>query len=658
VALFAADKPSLAVMHFENNTGDTEMEHWRKALSDLLIADLGQSRFIQVLSPERLYDVMGELNLLESQSYSSRDLQQVADRAGVKYVLVGKMTQAGETIRLNTTLQDAGSGDIIGQEQVEGEGENSLFAMVDDLTTRIKTDFKLSSDKIAADVDAKVENITTSSPEAHRYYQEGLEFHNQGDYSKSIPLMELAVAIDPDFAMAYRAMSMAYSNLGYQAEADRRLQRAFELSDRVSERERYYIQADYYRRNEQTYDKAIEAYLKLLELYPEDHIGNNNLGVTYGALEENDKAIHYYKVNVDNGDPSYHSYTNLAASYTNKGMLEEAKDVCELYLNNIGDHAGIRGKLADVYLLEGKPELAIAEADKGIVTNPNFFEAFIIRGAAYFQQGDLAAAESEFQKLLEVEQPVAHYIAHNSLFGLNLARGRFGEAENQLHQILDLSEVMEEQSWETSARIQLTFLALMTENMQEAQAESQRVLNSALESGIASQQREAMYIKSLVQIYRQDLAQAKESVVELSKLIAEGLNKKAIRYVHHLNGLILTDEGQTKPALEEFGLALDLMPYKDSLRTLVLFGEASAWYQAGDLNNALKTYAQLQALPLSRLENGYTYALSIYHQGRILEEQGKTAKADQKYRQFLDLWQEADTPLPELAAARNALSSR
>ena len=72
----------------------------------------------------------------------------MADRAGVKYVLVGKMTQAGDTIRLNTTLQEAQSGDIIGQEQVEGQNENSLFTMVDELTTRIKTDFKLSSDKI------------------------------------------------------------------------------------------------------------------------------------------------------------------------------------------------------------------------------------------------------------------------------------------------------------------------------------------------------------------------------------------------------------------------------------------------------------------------------------------------------------------------------
>ncbi len=657
VSLFAADKPSLAVMHFENNTGDVSMEHWRKALSDLLIADLGQSRFIQVLSPERLYNIMEELDLLQSPSYSSRDLEEVADRAGVKYVLVGKMTQAGDTIRLNTTLQEAQSGDIIGQEQVEGQNENALFTMVDELTTRIKTDFKLSSDKIASDVDAKVENITTSSPEAHRYYQEGLEFHNRGDYSKSIPLMELAVAIDPDFAMAYRAMSMAYSNLGYQAEADRRLQRAFELSDHVSERERYYIQADYYRRTEKDYDKAIEAYLKLLDLYPEDHIGNNNLGVTYGALEEHDKAIHYYRMNVDRRDPSYHSYINLAGSYISKGMLEEAKDVCELYLNNVADHPGIRINLANVYLLEGKPDLAAAEADKALISNPGSYDAYALKGAAYFIQGDLANAESEYRKLLEVDQPVAHYIAHDALFGLNLAVGKFAEAENQLRQTLDLSEVVEEKSWETSARIKWTYLDLITGRLDEAHSESDRLKQSALDSGVFSYQREALFVQGLTQVFRKELSAAKETAAELRKLISQGLNQKAIRLVYNLEGLILSEEGQPGAALAEYDRVLTLMPYKDSMRSQVLLAKASALEDAGDLNKAAKTYKMITDLPLSRLENGYIYAMSIYHQGRILQELGKTSDARAKYRLFLELWKDADTQLPELVAARRALAS-
>jgi len=234
--LLASDKPSLAVLHFENNTGDNSLQHWRKALSDLLIADLSQSKFLQVLSPERLLGILEGLNIIGAPSYSSRDLKNIAERSGVRYVLVGKMTMAGDVVRLNTSLQDLATDKVIGSEQIEGT-EETLFNLVDDLTTKIKQSFQLSAQEIAGDIDAEVSTITSSSVEAQGYYTEGLKYHNMADYDKSIPLMQLAVAIDPEFAMAYRALAIGYSNLGYKTESTKHLQKAFELSDHVSDRD-------------------------------------------------------------------------------------------------------------------------------------------------------------------------------------------------------------------------------------------------------------------------------------------------------------------------------------------------------------------------------------------------------------------------------------
>ncbi len=76
------------------------------------------------------------------------------------------MTMAGDTIRLNTSLQDGVSGEIIGAQQVDGEGEGALFNLVDEITMKIKEDFKISGADIASDIDAKVQNITSNSPEA------------------------------------------------------------------------------------------------------------------------------------------------------------------------------------------------------------------------------------------------------------------------------------------------------------------------------------------------------------------------------------------------------------------------------------------------------------------------------------------------------------
>ncbi|GAH63334.1 unnamed protein product, partial [marine sediment metagenome] len=118
-------------MYFENNTGDESLDHWRKALSDLLIADLSQSKYIMVLSGEKLYNILEELNLLEAKSYSSKVLEKISTRGGVQYVLVGKLAMAGETLRINALLQEAATGDLLSSEMVEGRGEGSLFSMVD-----------------------------------------------------------------------------------------------------------------------------------------------------------------------------------------------------------------------------------------------------------------------------------------------------------------------------------------------------------------------------------------------------------------------------------------------------------------------------------------------------------------------------------------------
>lgn len=105
--------------------------------------------------------------------------------------------------------------------------------------------------------DTEVGKITTSAPEAYKYYSEGRKVSIKGDYRQAIPFLEKAVEIDPEFAMAYRALAGVYRNIGETEESKKNLEKALELSDRVSVREQYLIEADFYRVVEEDYDKAI-----------------------------------------------------------------------------------------------------------------------------------------------------------------------------------------------------------------------------------------------------------------------------------------------------------------------------------------------------------------------------------------------------------------
>ncbi|GAF87608.1 unnamed protein product, partial [marine sediment metagenome] len=110
VPLAPSGRSSMAILYFKNNTGDKDLDFWRNALSDLMIDDLSQSKYIYVLAKDRLFNIMQKLNLLEGKNYSSNEIKQVAARGVVNHILQGSYAKAGDLFRVNITLQDAGSG--------------------------------------------------------------------------------------------------------------------------------------------------------------------------------------------------------------------------------------------------------------------------------------------------------------------------------------------------------------------------------------------------------------------------------------------------------------------------------------------------------------------------------------------------------------------
>ncbi len=193
------DKPYLAILHFSNNTGDESLDHWRSVLPEWLITDLNQSKYLRVLRGDRLLNILRELNLIEAKSYDSKDLENVAQEGAVNHILKASFSKAGETFRIDYSLQDVNSWESVGSDYVTGKGEESFPSMVDELTKKIKADFNISADKIADDYDKDVGIITTSSPEAYKSYREGSNYHRMTEFRKAIESWEKAVAIDPGF---------------------------------------------------------------------------------------------------------------------------------------------------------------------------------------------------------------------------------------------------------------------------------------------------------------------------------------------------------------------------------------------------------------------------------------------------------------------------
>lgn len=639
-----SDKPSLAVMYFKNNTGEEGLDHWRTALADLLITDLSQSKLIRVVSGEVLYNILDRINQLNATTYSSEVLREVSSLGRADRILVGNFTRAGDTFRINTSLQDGRTGELFGSESVEGIGERSFYAMVDELTRRIKAYFELSEEEITADIDSKIETITTSSPEAYKLYSEARTYHLQTDYWRSIGTMQKALDIDPEFAMAWRSVAMAFNNLELRPARLDAISRAFELRDKVSERERYTIEADYYKSWERSYDKAMEAYRKLLELYPDDTIGNTNLGILYFELEEFDNAIACYETNLRNNPDDRLATWNLTDTYQAMGLYSRANEVIERYLSRNPGNISFLHKQSNVYLYQGEYDLAQASMEKVLAQDPSTQLTHDIQdGHISLLREELAKAQSQYQKLPEGSTPRRLNMAN-----LYLLEGKFREAEKELLKKPVLHD-------------RLAAFYLKTKQPQLALEEYRAVEESAQKAEIITRQILAKHAQGIAYAHMKSFEEAARLADEIRKSIPAWMHKKLMRYLHHLRGMIRFEKGDVSGSIPYLSLAVQsLYSPEDNfprIQAYMIFTLAQAYYQVENLLSAQGELEKLQALHLGRIEDGDLYAKSLYTLAKIYEKQGLQEKAVPYFRRFLRLWNDADPGIPEVSDARTRLAA-
>ena len=259
-------RPSVAVLYFENATGDQSIDWMRTGITEMVVTDLSQSQDIEVVGTDRLYGILADLRRQDDRVMTPDVISAVAERTGADRVIVGSYVKAGEAIRINVRLQDAKTGRIESSERVEGPNAAALFSMIDELSSRIRSKFE----SVRADAklltepgggvpvpDRGLGDVTTSSIEAYRLYAEGIILHERARYPEAAAMFEKAIAIDPSFAMAYAKPRSRRTISVISIAAIVRLE-ALKLADRLPPRERFYIEGFFHSQTPSTSGQAIE----------------------------------------------------------------------------------------------------------------------------------------------------------------------------------------------------------------------------------------------------------------------------------------------------------------------------------------------------------------------------------------------------------------
>lgn len=649
------DERSVTILYFDNQTGDANMDHWRKAITDLIIADISQSKYLNVLSSDKLVKVMRDLDQSDVSSYSADVLVEIVDKARTKNVVYGSITKAGDIIRINLTINEPATGQLVGIETVEGRGEESIFRMVDDLTTRIKTRFNYTTDEIASDIDKDVANITTNSAEAYKYYMKGRELHDNSKFRESIENMEKAVEIDPGFALAYRSMAVSNGNLTYWSERNRLLEKAMELSDQLSDREKFLIQGDYYSSSDKA--KAILAYEQVIEMYPWDGVANNNLGFLYSGIEKYKKAVKCYETAIKRDPVGFTPYLNTAYAYTQLAEYEKVREVLEKYQVNYGDNANIHQYYSDLFLYDKKYDNALIENKIALKLDPDNYSYLMSRGDIFLLHGDLIRAETEYRKMLEFEEVSAKIWGHIRLICLNLYLGKTVVSEKHTRQGLKLSMHVSEERWQSLFYNILSGIEQLRGNFNKSIQLGLDHLTKARIQNINFSQRWAF--SRLIQNYIRigNLTEAQIRSNEIKKLYEGYINEKLIRSYYYTEGMIKIEQGEYAAAIDSLHLAISLLKKNPTLNdhAQYFFTLAQAYYENNELDKAEEWYKRIVELTSGRVYAGTLYALSLYHLGKIYEEMGDLEKSEEFNGKFLKLWKEADFDSPELTDAKKRL---
>ncbi len=649
-------KPSVVIMPFQNNSGEENLEHLRLALADMLITDLSQSRYVSVFRKDQIFSILLQLDLQKAQSFSSEDLRKVARNVNATHLIQGSYTRLGKVYRIDIEIKDAHSMKSIWIDKVEGE-ESALSSMIDELTRKIKSHLNLTDEAIAHDIDKRVGKVTTNSPEAYKYYIEGRNQHNFSEYSKSIESMEKALESDPEFALAYRSISESYNNLGYLSKSREYAKKALEFGDRITDRERYHLESQFYFSSERTWRQALDANLRLVQLYPDD-IGGIDLATLYFLLEQWDQAIEHYQVFVQNQEISYFPYRGAASSYEAKGMYDKAAEILENYLHDISEHHSVRWLLAYQYLCQGKYDLALDEAKKLDPWNAD------IRGYIYHYSGEWDKAEREYLNMLDSRISRDVLSARRLLGSLYLLQGRYDEAEKQLLHGVTFADDIGELSWKYEIHSALAYLYLASGNPEKALAECRTTLGYAVDDESVRRQADSLHLRGIILASMKLLDEAQRTADELKELVENWISPKIMRSYYHLAGRIELERNNFREAIGYLKKATTLLPYphyewyyrippaeaqfRESL--------ASAYYQSGDLDSARQEYEKIIRLTTGKLWYGDIFRNSFYFLAKLYERKGQREEAIRHYEKFLSLLKDADPGFVEIDDAQNRLA--
>ncbi len=315
------ERDTVVLGDFTNKTNDPVFDD---TLKQALSVSLQQSPFLNILSDDKVGSTLKLMTLPADARLTPAVAREVCQRDDCKAYLSGSIASLGSAYVIGLVAVNCTTGDVLAQEQVQAADKEKVLDSLGQAASKLRRELGESLSTIQK-FDTPIEQATTSSFEALKAYSLGRKTFLQKGETAAIPLFKQAIDLDPNFAMAYASLGIAQSNIGENSVANVNITKAYQLRDRVSEREKFHISAIYFSYVTGQVEKAIQSYEEWSEAYPRDYAAHGNLAVNYSTLGQYDKAAAESQECLNLNPESGLCYSNLVAFDASLGRLNEAK---------------------------------------------------------------------------------------------------------------------------------------------------------------------------------------------------------------------------------------------------------------------------------------------------------------------------------------------
>jgi tetratricopeptide (TPR) repeat protein/predicted Ser/Thr protein kinase len=407
------DKDTIVLADFINTTGDPVFDG---TLRQGLAIQLEQSPFLKIMDDEQVQQDLRLMSLPAGGRITNQIAHDICVREGVAATIDGSIESLGKDYVITLQAITCQGGATLAREQIQAGDKEHVLNALGTAATAMRAKLGESLNSIQK-LNRPLEQATTPSLEALQNYTAGYSEMGQGQFLTAVPLFERAVALDPNFAMAYFMLGIAFNNAGDIERSREYTQKAFGLIGRVSEFERDLITANYYSYDGQS-DKAIDAYRLGIQNYPRFWAFHNDLSVEYidlGQFEEGLKEGQEATGLQANVEPPYRRQLD---AYMCLDRLAEAKQLAEkLRAQGLGG-ARIHQRFLEIAYVEGDDAAAARE-----------IQWFAGKPAEYLSFGLQAANQNSLGRRRESSKPYQRAAETALRHGLRNAAAEFEEAD-------------------------------------------------------------------------------------------------------------------------------------------------------------------------------------------------------------------------------------